>query len=150
MRSLYPSDISREKFEIIVEDLESCRKKTKPRTLDLYDVFCGVLYVLKSGCQWRMLPKEFPKWRNCYDYFKKWSEKPDVNKESVLELVLKKNNCDKTMVGNSFCIIDAQSVKNADTAEEKGYDAGKKVSGPYCGRYARFAPYNLYNNCRSN
>lgn len=46
-----------------------------------------------------MLPKEFPKWRNCYDYFKKWSEKPDANKESVLELVLKKNSCDKTMVG---------------------------------------------------
>lgn len=90
MRSLYPSDISREKFEIIVADLESCRKKTKPRTLDLYDVFCGVLYVLKRSCQWRMLPKEFPKWCNCYDYFKKWSEKPDADKESVLELVLKK------------------------------------------------------------
>ncbi len=39
-----------------------------------------------------MLPKEFPKWRNCYDYFKKWSEKADANKESVLELVLKKNS----------------------------------------------------------
>ncbi|WP_240991954.1 transposase [Wolbachia endosymbiont (group A) of Paraperithous gnathaulax] len=81
--------------------MESCRKKTKPRTLDLHDIFCGVLYVLKSGCQWRMVSKEFPKWRNCYDYFKKWSEKPDVNKESVLELVLKKNNCDKTMVGKA-------------------------------------------------
>ncbi len=92
MRSLYPSDISRERFEIMLPDLESCRKKAKPRKLDLYDVFCGVLYVLKSGCQWRMLPKEFPKWRNCYDYFKKWSEKPDADKESVLELVLKKNS----------------------------------------------------------
>ncbi len=92
MRSLYPSDISRERFEIMLPDLESCRKKTKPRKLDLYDVFCGVLYVLKSGCQWRMLPKEFPKWRNCYEYFKKWSEKPDADKESVLELVLKKNS----------------------------------------------------------
>ncbi|WP_338406819.1 IS5 family transposase [Wolbachia endosymbiont (group A) of Longitarsus flavicornis] len=134
MRSLYPSNISRERFEIILPDLESCRKKTKPRKLDLYDVFCGVLYVLKSVCQWRMLPKEFPKWRNCYDYFKKWSEKPDANKESVLELVLKKivgvvrqNNGRKEKT--SFCIIDAQSVKNADTAEEKGYDAGKKISG---------------------
>ncbi|EEB55560.1 hypothetical protein C1A_150 [Wolbachia endosymbiont of Culex quinquefasciatus JHB] len=45
-------------------------EKTKPRKLDLYDIFCGVLYALKSGYQWRMLPKEFPKWRNCYDYFK--------------------------------------------------------------------------------
>ncbi|WP_375316211.1 IS5 family transposase [Wolbachia endosymbiont (group A) of Colletes cunicularius] len=132
MRRVYPSDISRERFEIILPDLESCRKKTKPRKLDLYDVFCGVLYVLKSGCQWRMLPKEFPKWRNCYDYFKKSSEKPNGSKESILERVLKKNSWrsqTKLMVGNSFCIIDAQSVKNADTAEEKGYDAGKKILG---------------------
>ncbi|WP_410529787.1 hypothetical protein [Wolbachia endosymbiont (group A) of Longitarsus flavicornis] len=42
MRSLYPGDISRERFEIILPDLESCRKKTEPRKLDLYDVFCGV------------------------------------------------------------------------------------------------------------
>ncbi len=46
MRSVYPSDISRERFEIILPDLESCRKKTKPRKLDLYELFCGVLYVL--------------------------------------------------------------------------------------------------------
>ncbi len=39
-----------------------------------------------------MLPTEFPKWRNCYDYFKKWSEKPDTAKESILERVLKKNS----------------------------------------------------------
>ncbi|QUI60761.1 transposase [Wolbachia endosymbiont of Spodoptera picta] len=45
-------------------------EKTKPRKLDLYDIFCGVLYTLKSGYQWRMLPKEFPRRRNCYDYFK--------------------------------------------------------------------------------
>ncbi len=51
MRSVYPSDISRERFEIILPDLESCRKKTKPRKLDLYELLCGVLYVLKSGCQ---------------------------------------------------------------------------------------------------
>ena len=62
--SKYPSDISREQFERIRPILESCRKKTSPRRIDLYDVFCGVLYLLKSGCQWRMLPKDYPKWRN--------------------------------------------------------------------------------------
>ncbi|MBM3943686.1 MAG: transposase, partial [SAR202 cluster bacterium] len=49
----YPSDITWAQFDKILPDLESCRKKTKPRTVDLYDVFCGILYLLKSGCQWR-------------------------------------------------------------------------------------------------
>ena len=62
MRRSYPSDISREQFERIRPLLEGARKTTRPRTVDLYEVFCAVLYLLKSGCQWRMLPREFPKW----------------------------------------------------------------------------------------
>jgi len=54
--------------------LESVRKQTKLRTVDLYKVFCGVLYLLKSGCQWRMLPSEYPKWRTVHAYFAKWSD----------------------------------------------------------------------------
>jgi transposase len=64
--------------------LESVRKQTKPRTVDLYEVFCGVLYLLKSGCQWRMLPSEYPKWRTVHAYFAKWSE-PGPDGFSVLE-----------------------------------------------------------------
>ena len=89
MRKRYPSDISQEAFEKISPLLESVRKQTKPRTVDLYEVFCGVLYVLKSGCQWRMLPSEFPKWRTVYAYFAKWSE-PGPDGLSVLEQALKK------------------------------------------------------------
>jgi hypothetical protein len=55
MRKRYPSDISREAFEDIRSLLESVRKQTKPRMVDLYEVFFGVLYLLKSGCQWRMM-----------------------------------------------------------------------------------------------
>ena len=87
----YPSDISREQFENIKSLLESVRKKTRPRTVDLYDIFCGVLYVLKSGCQWRMLPKNYPKWELCYYYFNLWNQKGPNNSESILELALKKN-----------------------------------------------------------
>lgn len=61
IRKSYPSDISKEQFELILPDLESAHKKTKPRKIDLYDVFCAVYYVLKSGSQWRMLPRDFPK-----------------------------------------------------------------------------------------
>lgn len=90
MSHSYPSDISREQFEKIKPILESARKKTRPRRIDLYDIFCGVLYLLKSGCQWRMLPKEFPKWRICHYYFTVWGEKSDTTSESVLEKCLKK------------------------------------------------------------
>ena len=90
MSHSYPSDISREQFAIILPVLESARRRTKPRIVDLYDVFCGVLYVLKSGCRWRMLPKDFPDWRTCYKYFQQWREKTDLAEASLLERVLKK------------------------------------------------------------
>ena len=89
MRQSYPSDISREAFKQIVPILERARKKTRPREVDLYEVFCGVTYVLKSGCQWRMVPREFPKWRTCYSYFQQWSE-PQEHGHSLLEEALKK------------------------------------------------------------
>ena len=50
IRKQYPSDITREQFEEILPLLESGRKKTAPRKVDLYEVFCAVLYLLKSGC----------------------------------------------------------------------------------------------------
>ena len=89
MRKTYPSDITREQFNKIEPLLESVRKKTKPRSVDLYDVFCAVLYVLKGGIQWRMLPEGFPKWRTVYNYWQLWNEEQD-NQRSVLEQCLKK------------------------------------------------------------
>ena len=88
-RKAYPSDISREQFEAIRTILESVRKRTKPRTVDLHEVFNAVLYVLKSGCQWRMLPEGFPNWVTVYSYFAKWSA-PDRDGVSALERALKK------------------------------------------------------------
>ena len=88
-RNTYPSDVSREQFQRIQPTLESARRKTKPRQLDLYELFCGVLYVLRGGIQWRMLPRDFPKWRSVYAYWQKWSEKGD-NGMSVLDESLKK------------------------------------------------------------
>ena len=95
-RKAYPSDISREQFEKIEPLLLSARKVTRPRTLSLYDVFCAVLYVVKSGCQWRMIPGDFPKWRSVHAYFQIWSERRNDG-ASLLEELLK-----KTGYGNSY------------------------------------------------
>ena len=132
-RKQYPSDISPEQFEQIRPLLESVRKRTKPRTVDLYEVFNAVLYLLKSGCPWRMIPEGFPKWYTVYSYFAKWRH-PEPDGTSALERALKKSvGAAREQLGRkaktSFLIVDAQSVKNTDSAEQKGYDAGKKVSG---------------------
>jgi len=78
-------------------------------------------------------PAEFPKWGTVYSYFAKWS-KPDREGVSALERALKKSVGEaREKLGRnattSFIIVDAQSVKNTDSAEKKGYDAGKKISG---------------------
>lgn len=86
----YASDISREKFAELEPLLCSVRRCTKPTTVDRYEVFCAVLYVLRTGCQWRFLPSEFPKWQTVYAYFAKWN-KPDQHAVSVLERALKKS-----------------------------------------------------------
>jgi transposase len=91
MTTKYPSNISRKAFETILPLLETSRKKTKPRSVDLYDIFCAVLYVLKSGCQWRMLPSDFPKWETVYFYFTQWNEPKGDTGISLLEHALKKS-----------------------------------------------------------
>ena len=86
----YPSDISREQFELIRNDLENFKKKTRPPKIDLYDVFCAILYVLKGGIQWRMLPHDFPNWQSVYYYYRNWSI-PNKEGVSLLDIILKKS-----------------------------------------------------------
>ena len=88
MRTGYPSDVSREQFELIRAMLESAKKITHPRTIELYEIFCAVLYVLREGCRWRSLPHDFPKWQNVYKHFKMWST-PGENNRGMLDRVLK-------------------------------------------------------------
>ena len=86
---IYPSEIKREPFAFILPILESAKKKTAPREVDLYDVFNAVLYVLREGCRWRSLPKKYPKWELVYYYFRIWKE-PKEGESSILAQVLKK------------------------------------------------------------
>ena len=86
----YPSDITKKQFNKIRPILEKTKKTTRPRELDLYDIFNALLYVVTTGCQWRSLPKDYPKWNSVYYYFTIWSI--DNKKTSTLEKVLKKIN----------------------------------------------------------
>ena len=135
MRRAYDSDVTREQYEYIREMLESCSKKTHPNEYDLYDIFCAVLYVAKEGCRWRSIPHDLAeKWQNVYYHFRKWKAKREDG-SSLLDEVLSELVKHQRLFRNgrkmepSMTIIDSKSVKNAFTAEEKGYDGGKKNIG---------------------
>jgi transposase len=130
MRSEYPSDVTREQFELIRVDLATATKETRPRKYDLYDIFCALLYLLKEGCTWRAIPHDFPKWENVRYHYDIWS-KPDKSGISLLEKVHRKlveaeRVKDERKEQTTMLIIDSKSIQNADTAKEKGYDSGKK------------------------
>ena len=134
MRKAYPSDITREQFERVKYLLNDGIKETCPQTIDLYDIFCAILYVLKEGCTWRGLPHDFPKWETVYYHFKMWKKKIRGANQSILDKILAELvESERIIKGRdpetSMIIVDSKSIKNTDTADEKGYDGGKKNIG---------------------
>lgn len=131
MRKEYPSDITREQFEKIREELEGTKKKTRPRKYDFYDIFCAILYILKEGCTWRAIPHDYPNWQNVRYHYDIWA-KPDDDGISLLDRILQKlveterKENDRSLK-TTMIIVYSKSIHNADTAENKGYDAGKKL-----------------------
>ena len=88
MRSKYPRDITREQFELIRHTLETARKTTHPRKIDIYDILCAIIYRLREGCRWRSLPHDFPKWQICYYHYNVWRTAAD-GEESAFDRVLR-------------------------------------------------------------
>jgi len=71
-------DPSREQFEVIRSKLARIQRRVKSNTPDLYDVWCAVLYRLRTGCPWAALPSDFPKWATVYWYYVRWkARRPD-------------------------------------------------------------------------
>ena len=131
MRKPYPSDITRKQYELVRYDLENFRKTTRPRTYDLYDILCAILYIAKEGCTWRALPHDFPEWNSVYNYFTIWSKKDETGKslldKILADLVIMERLSHDRNPQPTMLIVDSKSIQNADTAKTKGYDAGKKL-----------------------
>src|SRR5918994_7819368 len=72
MRRRYPTDLSNAEWECIEPYLTSPNKRGRPKIHSLRRVLDAVFYVLRSGCAWRFLPREFPPWRTVYYWFRKW------------------------------------------------------------------------------
>ena len=99
----------------------------RPRA-DFRQVINAIFYLEKTGCQWRMLPKEFPHWRTVYGWFARWRDDRTwerMHDELVESVRRKAGRTPKPTVG----IIDSHSVKTTAVAGSRGYDGGKKING---------------------
>jgi putative transposase len=88
----------------------------------------AILYVVKGGIQWRLMPNDFPPWQTVYDHFSRWSKRGVWEKCLDKLTVIRRQKTGRCAVP-SYGIIDAQSVKTQYASEERGIDGGKKVKG---------------------
>jgi transposase len=118
-------DVSVSQFELILPILESATKRTRPRKTRLYDIFCGILYLLKTGCQWREIPEIYPNWKLLHYYFTLW-KKTGIFEKVLQKLIEETRKNQGKKAKTSFVIIDSQSVKNTDSAKKKATTRAKK------------------------
>ena len=88
----------------------------------------AVLYVIKTGCQWRFLPKEYPPWKTVYIFYKRAKDQR-IWEKMMKDLVEKSRIKMGRDRDPSYCLIDSQSVKTTDKAAHRGIDGGKKIKG---------------------
>src|ERR687883_51365 len=91
-------------------------------------VINGILYVNKTGCQWRMLPKDFGPWETVYGYFRRW-RRAGVWQRVMTELRQVERRCHGRLAEPSAGAIDSQSVKTATQSQDVGFDRHKKIKG---------------------
>ena len=112
-RKSYPSDLTDEQWDILLPLLPPAKPGGRPRTVDIREIVNGIVYVLRTGCPWRMLPYDLPPWQTVYKYFRRWTL--DGTWEGVHE-TLRPNvrESEGRSPTPSAAIIDSQSVKTAE------------------------------------
>jgi putative transposase len=127
-RKPYPSDLSDAAWEWIAPLLAQPSGPGRPRTVDIREVANAIFYLDKTGCQWDMLPHDFPDYRHVNYYYLKWT------RQGIWDQVLASlREFARVAAGKqpepSVAVMDRQSVKTTGHGEARGYDAGKQVKG---------------------
>jgi transposase len=123
----YPSDLTDAQWPLIEPHLPVYRGG-RPRTTDLRDVVNAILYILRTGCQWRYLPKDFPPKSTVWKYFDQWRRNGTF--ETIHDLLRRKvRSEEKPYSPRTSASVDSQSVDTTSGGEQRGRDNAKNVDG---------------------
>jgi putative transposase len=124
----YPSDLTDAQWALVVQHIPAAKSGGRPRTTDVRAVFDAIIYLLRTGCQWRQLPSDFPPWPTVHGYFRAW------RMAGVWVLLHRALYPPARLAAGrksepTLVIMDGQSVKTTERGGVRGFDRHKRVKG---------------------